>query len=119
MRLVMILTAIFFLQGCHPFRDKDPDPVKVEAPKNVSRDPRGNIVLKVTGDNKIFAGDKELPLAKLDSMLAIEIDKKRLDHPDTITVVIDADKAAEYGVVFQIVKAARKQQVKVVASVGD
>ncbi len=120
MRLVMILTAIFFIHGCKPVVKKDPNPIKVEVPKGVTgnRSER-NIVIKTTAGNKLFVGDKELPLPELDSLLAIEVEKKRQSYHDTITIVIDADMATDYGVVFQIMRAAKKLRTKVKTWIGD
>jgi biopolymer transport protein ExbD len=120
MRFFIILAAFFILtQGCKFVGEKDPNPIKVKMPEGSK--PNGsrgkNVLVKVTADDRIFVGDKELPVAELDSLLAIEINKKRKDIYDTLTVVLNVDSAASYGIIFRIMKAAKRESAKVVAMV--
>jgi len=121
MRLVIILTAIFiFFQGCLSQNGREENPIKVELPAGNKELKDGkNIVIKVDENDKIDNGNSELPSEQLHSLLHIEINKVRKNISDSITVVLNVDTASSYGIVFRVMRAAKKEGVKVVARVEN
>lgn len=85
--------------------------------KPPERKKAGELLVNITAENKVFAGRTEIPLQYLDSLLATEISKKKLNPFDTVTVVVSADSAATYGILFNVLRAAKKQSAKVVANI--
>ena len=115
----MILTAIFiFVQGC---RNCDcEDALKVSNPditKPPERHQPVSLVVKIDKNDRIYIEGREIPLSTLDTALKNLIQNKRVTDKD-LTIVVDADPYASYGMVFQLVRLAKKDSVKVTANVS-
>lgn len=121
MRLTLTLTAIFiFFQGCLSRNGREENPIKVELPSGKPESMKGKqLVVTVDGNDKIYIENSELPPEQLDSLLRIEIGKIRKNISDSITVVLNVDTASSYGIVFRVMRAAKKEGVKVVARVEN
>lgn len=76
-----------------------------------------NLVVTTTADNKIIIDGKELSNSDIDSVLKKKIDSLRKHFQDTVTIVINADTASNYGLVVSILRSAKKIGAKVVANV--
>jgi len=95
----------------------NPNVVKVNNPKGKSdTKAKQNIVVSIDKDNKIFVGQKEIPLNMLDSAIAQEVNKAK-SLIDTPSVVINADTISYTGGFFRILASAKKAGAKVVANV--
>jgi biopolymer transport protein ExbD len=121
MRLALILTAIFiFFHGCLSRNGREENPIKVELPSGKKELKDGkNLVVTVDENDKIYIGNSELPSEQLDSLLRIEISKIRKNVRDSITVILNVDTASSYGIVFRVMRAAKKEGAKVVARVEN
>ena len=125
MRSLLILTAIFiFIQSCTEKKAKDfssnpGDIIKVRPPSGLSPSVGLRLYVSLAADNTISVGDKKLPMKDLDSLLGIEINKIRPSIYDTVTIVLHADSATDYGVVFKVMRAVKKQNVKIVTTVDS
>ncbi len=126
MRFMLILAAFFIASGgckncdCGEIMKlSNPDISKPPEHSNNSVHSKMNLIVSIAADNKVSIGNNELPSAQLDSLLGIEIIKIRANSDDTVTLVIDADPAADYGAVFGLMKIAKKHRAKVVARVED
>jgi biopolymer transport protein ExbD len=106
------LFLLLFIVSCH---DSPPPELKISAPE--LRSPRKNLVVTITGENRVYIKSREIPLVQIDSLLKQAIDSTRDQLFDSIVVVINADTATHYGIVFKVMRAAKKFGVKVVASV--
>jgi biopolymer transport protein ExbD len=95
----------------------NPNVIKVNNPRG-TKDTKAkqNIVVSINKDQKFFIGQKEVPLAMLDSLIKMEVDKAR-KLVDTPSVVINADTISYYGEVFRVMQSAKKAGAKVVANV--
>ena len=92
------------------------DPYDISKPPVIKQGPR--VMVEINAADKIFIDKKELPVAVIDSLLKIEIEKKKLAPMDTVTVILSVDTATSYGTVFQVMRAAKKVAgTKVVANV--
>ena len=95
----------------------NPNVVKVNNPKGKSdTKAKQNIVVSIDKDNKIYVGQKEIPLDMLDSAIAQEVNKAK-SLIDTPSVVINADTISYTGGFFRILASAKKAWAKVVANV--
>jgi biopolymer transport protein ExbD len=95
----------------------NPNVIKVNNPRG-TKDTKAkqNVVVSIDKDQKFFIGQKEVPLAMLDSFIKIEVDKAR-KIVDTPSVVINADTISYYGEVFRVMQSAKRAGAKVVANV--
>jgi biopolymer transport protein ExbD len=75
-----------------------------------------NLVVTVNAKQEIYIGGEFIHSSKIDSVLKVKLDSLSTNHYST-TVVIIADTAAYYGKVFQIMKAAKINNAKVVVRV--
>jgi biopolymer transport protein ExbD len=111
---LILLITVLLLQNCRcPEVKINP----VEFPQGHKSNPRKNLLVTTTATNKIYIGSKEIPFVQLDSVLKMEINDLKDHVMDTITVVINADTATNYGVVFSVMKSAKKIGARVVANV--
>ena len=77
----------------------------------------GNITVSIDSLQQLYIGSNKIDSKLVDSLLSQEINKMKSSPYDTITVVINADTAALYGTVYHIMRVAKKQGAKVVATV--
>jgi len=115
--LRILLISVCFLSSCHS-RKVNSDSARISDPPKMQR--LKNIVVTVSADSRIFFGDnnEEVFRDELDSVLSVRINEVRENLRDsTVRVVINADTASRYGVVFSIIEAASKLRAKVVANV--
>jgi biopolymer transport protein ExbD len=110
MRYSLLLLLFFF--SC---RDCPPDVLHVKIPE--SHSPRKNVLVVITSTDKIYIKDKEVPLPQLDSILKIAIDSTRDRSFDSARVIINADTASHYGVVYNVSRAAKRIGAMVVINV--
>ena len=95
----------------------NPNVIKVNNPKGKSdTKAKQNIVVSMDKDNKIYMGQKEIALSMLDSAIAQEVTKARLQI-DTPSVVVNADTISFTGGFFKVLASAKKAGAKVVANV--
>jgi len=91
----------------------NPNMVKVNNP-SATKDTKGrqNVIVTVDKDQRFFIGQNMVNANNLDSALHAEILrwKQLVDSP---TVVINGDSAAVYGEVFNILRLAKRDSVKV------
>ncbi len=106
------LLLLIFIVSCH---DAPPPELNVNLPK--SKVSPKNLVITISGDNKIYIQSKEASAVHLDSLLKQAMDSMRDQPLDTTVVVINADSAAAYGVVFNVMKIAKHYRGKVVTTV--
>lgn len=97
----------------------NPNVMKVGVPKG-SKDTKAkqNIMVSIDKNQQYFIGTTKVEPAMFDSLLRREIRKYRA-FVDTPTVVINADTAAYYGEVFRVMRIAKKDTAKVVASIEE
>jgi biopolymer transport protein ExbD len=95
----------------------NPNVVKMDVPRG-TKDTKAkqNIMVSIDQDQQYYLGTKKVENGNIDSFLVREIERYRLTV-DTPTVVINADTAAYYGEVFRILRLAKKNGAKVVATV--
>jgi biopolymer transport protein ExbD len=95
----------------------NPNVVKMNVPKG-TKDTKAkqNIMVSIDKDQQYYLGTKKVENGNIDSFLIKEIERYRITV-DTPTVVINADTAAYYGEVFRILRLAKKNGAKVVATV--
>lgn len=113
LRIIAFIVLVSFFQQCI-----SPEP---EVPKvNLSDPPafpkRRDIIVSVDNKQQLYIGTEKIDTSLLDSLLPVEI-KKFTVNTDTPTVVINADTAAWYGTVYHIMRIAKKNGAKVVATV--
>ncbi len=95
----------------------NPNVIKVNNPKGKSdTKAKQNIVVSIDKDNKVYMGQKEIPLNMLDSAIAQEVTKAKLQI-DTPSVVVNADTISFTGGFFKVLASAKKAGAKVVANV--
>lgn len=95
----------------------NPNIIKVNNPKGkADTKAKQNIVVSIDKDNKIYVGQKEVPLSMLDSAITLEVNKAKLQI-DTPSVVVNADTISFTGGFFKILASAKKAGAKVVANV--
>jgi biopolymer transport protein ExbD len=107
MRFFLLLFILSLFQQCRENNSNESLPERRKKSINVT----------ATADDKIFIGKKAVPLDHLDSILEVELIKLRDDIHDTVTVVIGADTATSYGLVFKIMNSAKRFKTKVVARI--
>ncbi len=95
----------------------NPNVVKVNNPKGKSdTKAKQNIVVSIDKENKIYIGQKEIPVEMLDTTIQLEVNKARLQI-DTPSVVVNADTISFTGGFFKVLASAKKAGAKVVANV--
>ncbi len=95
----------------------NPNVIKVNNPKGkADTKAKQNIIVSIDKDNKIYLGQKEVPLYMLDSAITLEVNKARLQI-DTPSVVVNADTISLTGSFFKVLASAKKAGAKVVANV--
>ena len=95
----------------------NPNVVKVNNPKGKSdTKAKQNIVVSIDKENRIYLGQKEIQLSMLDSAIAQEVTKAKLQI-DTPSVVVNADTISFTGSFFRVLASAKKVGAKVVANV--
>jgi biopolymer transport protein ExbD len=95
----------------------NPNVVKVNNPKGKSdTKAKQNIVVSIDKENKIYIGQKEIPVEMLDTTIQLEVNKARLQI-DTPSVVVNADTISFTGGFFKVLGSAKKAGAKVVANV--
>lgn len=95
----------------------NPNVVKVNNPKGKSdTKAKQNIVVSIDKENKIYIGQKEIPIEMLDTTIQLEVNKARLQI-DTPSVVVNADTISFTGGFFKVLASAKKAGAKVVANV--
>jgi biopolymer transport protein ExbD len=95
----------------------NPNVVKVNNPKGkTDTKTKQNIVVSIDKDNKIYMGQREIQLSMLDSAIAEEVKKAKLQI-DTPSVVVNADTISFTGGFFKVLASAKKAGAKVVANV--
>jgi biopolymer transport protein ExbD len=114
MRYCLFLFLV--LAACH--NSPPPDVKHVNIKESPINSKRRNIVVTVTGDNKVYVGNKELPGSGMDSVLGKEIQTMRQETGDSIAVVIHADTNSRYKTIFAIIQAAQRARAKVVVDVA-
>lgn len=70
---------------------------------------RQSVTIGLDKDGRLFMGQLPISFAELDSVVRHEADKVK---PDTLSIVIAADTASNYGDVFKIFYAAKKVGAK-------
>jgi biopolymer transport protein ExbD len=111
-RLTTLIILVSLLAGC---TGSDAGVVPKIPVADTPRTPR-HIVVSIDAQQQFYIGTQKVDSIHLDSLLNLEINKIRATV-DTPTVVINADNAAWYGKVFQVMKAAKKNRARVVANV--
>jgi biopolymer transport protein ExbD len=88
----------------------NPNVVKTNLPKGKSDTKmRQGVTIGLDKNGKLFLGQLPISFAELDSVVKREADKAK---PDTLSIVIAADTASNYGDVFKIFYAAKKAGAK-------
>ena len=108
------LLLILFFVSC---QNCPPEMPNIKRPEGSKDGKPGNVIVSVAGDDKLYIGTKEVAAAQFDSLLEVEISKRRNNLMDTVTVVIMADTSARYKTVFDIMRSAKKSGARVVANV--
>jgi biopolymer transport protein ExbD len=111
MRYSLLLIVIF----CSCQSSPSTEVKKINNP--ASHTPRKNLLVTATPEDKIYIYNREVQKPELDSVLQKEINNLMGQSRDTVTVVINADTATSYGLVFTIMKSAKRAGAKVVANV--
>ncbi len=95
----------------------NPNVVKVGVPRG-TKDTKAkqNIMVSIDKDQHYYIGTTQVEASMIDTLLTREINQYKLTV-DTPTVVINADTIAYYGEVYRIMRIARKNHAKVVATV--
>jgi biopolymer transport protein ExbD len=96
----------------------NPNIVKVNTPRD-AKDTKAKQALTVSIDkNQNFSlGTKRVDPGMLDTLLSLEIAKYRKGPLDTPTVTVNADTVAYYGEVYKIIRIAKRNKARVVATV--
>jgi biopolymer transport protein ExbD len=88
----------------------NPNVVKTNLPKGKSDTKmRQGVTIGLDKNGKLFLGQLPISFAELDSVVKREAEKAK---PDTLSIVIAADTASNYGDVFKIFYAAKKAGAK-------
>lgn len=95
----------------------NPNVVKMNVPRG-TKDTKAkqDIMVSIDKEQQYYLGTRKVENGNIDSFLVREIERYRITV-DTPTVVINADTAAYYGEVFRILRLAKKNGAKVVATV--
>ncbi len=95
----------------------NPNVVKVNNPRGATdTKAKQNIIVSIDKEQHFYLGTQQINPLLLDSLIAKEVEAKRI-HVDTPSVVINADTIAYYGEVFRVMQSAKKAGAKVVAHV--
>ncbi|HEY6505326.1 MAG TPA: biopolymer transporter ExbD [Chitinophagaceae bacterium] len=96
----------------------NPNVVPVGTPRG-SKETRAkqNVMVSIDKEQNYYIGTNKVDHLQMDSLLKREIERFRKTPLDTPTVVINADTIAHYGEVFRIMRIAKLNKAKVVASV--
>jgi biopolymer transport protein ExbD len=111
MKSVIALLILFYLFGCHNV----PESLQPRVPK---KEKGKNIMVTVDGNQQIFIDSQWVDRNTADSFLVHTI-RKSGDKPGILTVVINADTAAKYGIIFSLLKSANKAEAKTVVNVNQ
>ena len=76
-----------------------------------------NVMVSIDKEQNYYIGTNKVDHLQMDTLLKREIERFRKTPLDTPTVVINADTIAHYGEVFRIMRIAKLNKAKVVATV--
>ncbi len=95
----------------------NPNVIKVGVPRG-TKDTKAkqNIMVSIDKDQNFYIGSSKVDISLIDSFLKREINRFKATI-DTPTVVINADTTSYYGEVFRIMRSAKREGAKVVATV--
>jgi biopolymer transport protein ExbD len=114
-RITAFILVFFVLTGC---ASPDPNPIKVSVTEPPAIKRRQNIMVTIDGNQQLYMGTRKVDTTLLDSLLPREI-RRFITISDTPTVVINADTAAMYGLVYRVMKMAKRNGAKAVVTVRD
>jgi biopolymer transport protein ExbD len=112
-RIASFVFLFFLLAECAS-PDSEVKKISITDPPVIKK--RENIMISIDGDQQLYLGTRKVDTTLLDSLLPAEI-RRLTVAVDTPTVVVNADTAATYGLVFRVIKLAKKHGAKAVATV--
>jgi biopolymer transport protein ExbD len=96
----------------------NPNVKNVHTPRgSKDRTVKQNVTVSIDAAQKLYIGQKEVSPFMLDSLLKVELDKRRKFPEDTLTVVVNADSISYHGGFIKVLEAAKRNNAKVAVNI--